>query len=221
VTFRDRRDAGRRLADLVVDLVVDPAMGLAGGPRPIVLGLPRGGMPVAAEIAARLGAPLDAFPVRKIGVPGHEELAMGAVALGGVRVLNDDVIRQVGVSPAELEAATTRQLDALARHARTYRGDRPPPDLAGKVVILVDDGLATGATMRAAVAAVQQQRPAAVIVAVPVAPASAIHELAAVVDKVACLVTPDPFYAVGSWYDDFSATTDEDVRRLLAGGPGA
>jgi putative phosphoribosyl transferase len=223
--FRDRHEAGRRLAALVADLSVladlavadrAAATGASGRPGVVVLGLPRGGVPVAAEVAGRLGATLDVFPVRKVGVPGHEELAMGAVAPGGARVVNDDVVRQAGVSADELEAAFARQLDAVSRQALAYRGDRPPPRLAGQVVIVVDDGLATGATMRAAIEAVRQQQPAVVVVAVPVAPAAAIRELAALVDELVCVSTPESFYAVGSWYGDFSPTTDEEVRRLLA-----
>ena len=145
---------------------------------------------------------------------------MAAVALGGVRVVNNDVVRQGGVTPAELEAAIARQLEAVTEQARTLRGDQPPPPLGGQAVVVVDDGLATGATMRAAVAAVSQQHPAALIVAVPVAPVEVAHELAGLVDTVVCLITPEPFYAVGSWYEDFSATTDDEVRRLLVA-PGA
>jgi len=221
VTFRDRRDAGRRLADLVADRMADRVTGLPGRPGLIVLGLPRGGVPVAAEVAARLGARLDVFPVRKVGVPGHEELAMAAVALGGVRVVNNDVVRQGGVTPAELEAAIARQLEAVTEQARTLRGDQPPPPLGGQAVVVVDDGLATGATMRAAVAAVSQQHPAALIVAVPVAPVDAARELARLVDAMVCVITPEPFFAVGSWYEDFSPTTDDEVRRLLVDQGGA
>jgi predicted phosphoribosyltransferase len=182
----------------------------------VVLGLARGGVPVAAEMARILDVPLDVFVVRKLGVPGHEELAFGALASGGLRVFNDDVVAGL---PAEVVAeVTAREQEELARREASYRGDRPPLDLRGRTVVLVDDGLATGASMRAAVGAVRSQDPASIVVAVPVGAAATCEQLRteALVDAVVCAATPDPFMAVGSWYLDFSATTDDEVRRLLA-----
>jgi predicted phosphoribosyltransferase len=206
--FRDRSHAGRYLATKLRQY--------AGRPGVIVLGLPRGGVPVAYEVARALGAPLDVFLVRKLGVPGREELAMGAIASGGVRVVNEDVVRQLGIPDAVLDEAAAEEQQELDRRAAAYRDGRPAPDLRGKVVILVDDGLATGSTMRAAVAAVRQLGPAWVVVAVPVGAAETCSELRAEADEVVCAVTPEPFFAVGSWYEDFSQTTDEEVRELLA-----
>jgi putative phosphoribosyl transferase len=209
--FRDRRDAGRRLA---------AGLGRYAGRRDVlVLGLPRGGVPVAAEVAAALGAPLDVFVVRKLGVPGREELAMGAIASGGVQVLNDDVVRQLGIPERAIERATAAEQRELERRERAYRGNRPPPDPRGKVVVLVDDGLATGATMRAAVRAVRRLDPGRVVVAVPVGAATTCEEFAGVADEVVCATEPDPFLAVGHWYEDFSQTTDDEVRDLLARAP--
>jgi predicted phosphoribosyltransferase len=205
--FRDRVDAGRVLAEELARY--------ADRPDVLVLALPRGGVPVGFEVARRLRAPLDVFVVRKLGVPGHEELAMGAIASGGVRLLNDGVVAVAGVSDAEIEAATARETRELIRRERLYRGDRPPPDVRGRTVILVDDGLATGATMRAAVAAVRRQGPARLVVAVPTASPDTCEELRAEVDDLVCARTPDPFYAVGVWYEDFSETTDDRVRELL------
>ncbi len=175
-------------------------------------------MPVAAEVARALAAPLDVLVVRKLGVPGHEELAFGAVASGGLRVLNADISR--GLTPEVVEAVTVRERDALAAREASYRGDRPPLDLHRRTVILVDDGLATGASMRAAIGAVRVQAPAAVVVAVPVGAAATCELLrtGAEADAVVCPVTPDPFLAVGAWYDDFSPTTDDEVRHLLSVG---
>jgi putative phosphoribosyl transferase len=190
---------------------------LAHGADPIVLGLPRGGVPVAAEVARALRAPLDAFMVAKIGQPGRVELAVGALASGGVRVLNDRLIAAAGIGADELEALAAQAAEKLADRDRRYRGDRPPPRLDGRAVILVDDGLATGATMRAAVAALRQLRAARVVVAVPVAPASTCAALDELVDELVCLFTPEPFVAVGAWYGDFSPTPDAEVVRLLAG----
>ena len=184
----------------------------------IVLALPRGGVPVAAEVARALGAPLDVFLVRKLGVPGFEELAMGAIAAGGVRVLNDDVVREARVAPEVVDRVAGEQQAVLDQRAIAYRGDRPAPDIAGKVAVLVDDGLATGATMRAAVAALRRLAPAEVVVAVPVGAAPTCERLREEADRVVCLLTPDHFQAVGRWYDDFDQTTDDEVRRLLAGG---
>jgi len=208
IRFHDRRDAGRFLATRL--------SAYANRPDVLVLALPRGGVPVGAEVARALGAPLDVFLVRKLGVPGHEELAMGAVATGGVRVLNEDVVQALGIPHDVIEAVAAREQQELERRARLYRGDGPPPDVHGRTVILVDDGLATGATMQAAIRALRRQQPARIVVAVPTASAETCEELRAEVDEVVCAVTPEPFYAVGLWYDDFSQTTDDDVRELLA-----
>ena len=205
--FHDRAHAGRLLA---TELARD-------GHRPdvIVLALPRGGVPVGYEVARALGAPLDVFVVRKLGVPGHEELGMGAIASGGVRLLNEDVVATARVSPAAIEAVAAREAAEILRRERAYRGDRPPADLHGRTIILVDDGLATGASMRAAVAAVRRQGPSRVVVAVPAAAPDTCALLRAVVDELVCLMTPEPFEAVGLWYEDFSQTDDEEVRHLL------
>jgi predicted phosphoribosyltransferase len=205
--FRDRGDAGRLLAQRLHRYV--------GRPDVIVLALPRGGVPVGFEVARRLGAPLDVFLVRKLGVPGHEELALGAIATGGVRLLNEEIVSMAGISEQQIEAVTAREREELARRERAYRGDRPPLDLHGRTAILVDDGLATGATMRAAAAGVRRQGAAAVVVAVPAAAAETCELLATEADEVVCLTTPEPFYAVGLWYEDFSETTDDEVRELL------
>lgn len=207
VIYRDRADAGRRLAGMLERLRDEP--------RLLVLGLPRGGVPVAAEVARALGAPLDVFLVRKLGFPGQEELAMGAIASGGVRVLNPEVIAQGRVSEQELAAATERESAELARRERAYRDDRPPVDPRGRTVVLVDDGLATGTTMRAALEALRAAGAARIVVAVPVASGDACRALAPLADEVVCAATPEPFYAVGAWYDDFSQTTDDEVRALL------
>ena len=206
--FRDRREAGQVLARQLA--------AYAHRPDVVVLALPRGGVPVGYEVARALGAPLDVFLVRKLGVPGHEELAMGAVATGGVRVLNDRIIRALGIPPSVIDAVADWQGEELARRERLYRGERPPPDVKGQTVILVDDGLATGATMRAALAALRQQGPARVVVAVPTAPPEPCDELRAEADEVVCATTPEPFNSVGLWYEDFSQTSDEEVRELLA-----
>jgi predicted phosphoribosyltransferase len=208
--FRNRTDAGGRLAEQLA--------AYANRPGVLVLALPRGGVPVGFEVARELGAPLDVFLVRKLGVPGYEELAMGAVATGGVRVLNDEIVRGLGISEHEIDAAAARELQELARRERLYRGDRPPPDIAGRTVILVDDGLATGATMRAAIAAVRQRQPARIVVAVPTASPDTCEALKAEADDVVCAMTPEPFLAVGHWYEDFTQTTDDEVRELLARG---
>jgi predicted phosphoribosyltransferase len=215
VRFLDRRDAGRRLAAKLESYADDPSV--------LVLGLPRGGVPVAYEVARALRAPLDVFVVRKLGVPGHRELAMGAIASGGLRVLNLDVIEALGISPAAVEAVATSELRELERRQRAYRGDVSQadlagPDFAGRTVIVVDDGLATGSTMRAAVGALRQSNPASIIVAVPVAAAETARRLRKEADSVVCLSTPADFHAVSSWYDDFSQTSDEEVRRLLEAG---
>jgi putative phosphoribosyl transferase len=205
--FRDRAEAGRRLAEKLVEY--------AGRPDVLVLALPRGGVPVAFEVARALEAPLDVFVVRKLGVPGHEELAMGAVASGGACVLNDDVIGPLSIPDRVIRAVAARELQELERRERLYRGDRPPPDVRGRIVILVDDGLATGSTMRAAVAALRRLGPDLIVVAVPTAAPTTCAEIGLEADGCICCITPDPFYAVGVWYEDFSQTTDEEVRDLL------
>jgi len=205
--FRDRYEAGQQLAARL--------RAYADHPDVLVLALPRGGVPVAYEVARALHAPLDVFLVRKLGVPGHEELAMGAIASGGIRVLNPDTVRILRVPADVLDAAAAREEKELQRRERAYRDDRPPPDVRGRTVILVDDGLATGATMRAAVTALRRLGPARVIVAVPVGAADTCAEFQDVADEAVCARTPDPFYAVGLWYGDFAQTTDEEVRELL------
>jgi predicted phosphoribosyltransferase len=204
--FLDRHDAGRKLAQSLLRLQ---------GENPVVLGLPRGGVPVAYEVALVLHAPLDVFIVRKLGVPGREELAMGAIASGGVRVLNHEVIAAYHIPQAIIEQVTRQEMETLERYERDYRGDLPPPEVRGRTVILIDDGLATGSTMRAAVAAMRHLEPDRLVVAVPVAAASTCEELRDQVDEVVCLMTPEPFFAVGSWYRDFSQTSDAEVRSLL------
>jgi len=206
--FRDRADAGRHLLSRLG--------AYQGRPDVVVLGLPRGGIPVGYEVARGLGAPLDVFVVRKLGVPGQEELAMGAIATGGVRVVNRDVVDALHIAPDVLDRAAAQELRELERRQRSYRGDRPEPQVEGRTVILVDDGLATGSTMRAAVQALRQQRPARIVVAVPVAAFATCEELRREVDDVVCFATPEPFMAVGRFYDDFSQTTDEEVHDLLA-----
>jgi len=206
--YRDRTEAGRRLAAQLTDY--------ANRPDVLVLALPRGGVPVAYEVAKALRAPLDIFLVRKLGVPGHEELAMGAIATGGVRVLNEDVMRYISISDAAIDAVAAKEQRELERREQLYRGDRPAPDVKGQTVILVDDGLATGSTMRAAAAALRQQKPARIVVAVPVSAVQTCDEYRMGVDEIVCAVTPEPFHAVGMWYEDFSQTTDEEVRELLA-----
>jgi putative phosphoribosyl transferase len=205
--FEDRADAGRKLAREL--------SAYAEREDVIVLGLPRGGVPVAFEVASALHAPMDVFLVRKLGVPGREELAMGAIASGDVRVLNRDVVRGLGISSQAIARVAGREREELQRRERAYRGDRPSPDVSDRIAILVDDGLATGASMRAAVAALRVQQPARIVVAVPVAPAETCKELRAEVDELVCGATPRPFMGVGAWYRDFSQTTDDEVKDLL------
>lgn len=205
--FRDRTEAGRLLAERL--------SGYAGRDDVLVLGLPRGGVPVASEVARALEAPLDVFVVRKLRTPGYEELALGAVAGGGVRVLNEDVVDALGIEEQDIERIARREVAEVERREREYRGARPPQDLEAKVVILVDDGLATGASMRAAALAARELGPQRVVVAVPVAADRTCRRLAALVDEVVCLFTPEPFYAVGIWYERFEQTTDAEVRELL------
>jgi erythromycin esterase-like protein/adenine/guanine phosphoribosyltransferase-like PRPP-binding protein len=206
--FRDRREAGRQLAAKLA--------GYASRSDVVVLALPRGGVPVAYEVAQALHAPLDVFVVRKLGIPGHEEFAMGAVASGGVRVLNERLIEQLRIPKYIVDMVTAEETEELKRHDLLYRGGRPPPEVRGKTVILVDDGLATGATMLAAVQALRQLHPARIVVAVPTASSETCEALRREVDEVICAVTPEPFHAVGFWYEDFSQTTDDEVRELLA-----
>ncbi len=206
--FRDRFQAGHALGEALDRL--------AGRPDLLVLALPRGGVPVGYEVARALDAPLDVFLVRKLGVPGHEELAMGAIASGEVRVVNDDVVAMLGIPEADLESVAERERLELRRREAVYRDDRPAPEVRGRSIILVDDGLATGSTMRAAARAVRAVGPATVTVAVPVAAAEICQALRREVDRVVCLATPEPFQAVGLWYADFSETSDAEVRELLA-----
>jgi predicted phosphoribosyltransferase len=205
--FRDRIEAGRVLAGLLRRYARDPNV--------IVLALPRGGVPVAFEVARELDAPLDVFLVRKLGMPGHEEYAIGAIASGGVRVINEEAVQAFRITDIELSAVTAEEAAELERRERRYRGDRPPPRIAGRTVILVDDGLATGYSMRAAVAALRQQGPARIVIAVPVAAPETCRELGAEVDDIVCAITPEPFQAVGLWYVDFEQTSDEEVHDLL------
>jgi predicted phosphoribosyltransferase len=206
--FSDRREAGRELARLL--LSARPSDDV------LVLALPRGGVPVAFEIALALGAPLDVFLVRKLGTPGHPELAMGAIASGGVRVLNDEVVQALAIPPHLIDAVAEREQSELERRESAYRQGRPLPSLRNRTVVLVDDGLATGSTMKAAVQAVKQQKPARVIVAVPVGAPETCRALRALADEVICARTPAHFSAVGEWYRDFAQTTDDEVTALLS-----
>jgi predicted phosphoribosyltransferase len=209
--FRDRRDAGLTLARHLRARVADDR----GTDRIVVLALPRGGVPVAYEVAVALDAPLDVFVVRKLGVPGHEELAMGAIASGGVIVLNEEVVQGLRIRAEVIDDVARREEHEVARREHAYREGRPPVDVAGVTVIVVDDGLATGSSMRAALAALRTLHPARIVVAVPAAPESTCRELRAEADDVVCATTPSPFYAVGQAYRDFTQTTDEEVRALL------
>jgi predicted phosphoribosyltransferase len=208
--FRDRHDAGRRLADALARRAPLHA--------PVILALPRGGVPVGWEVARALGAPLDVMVVRKLGVPGHEELAMGAIASGGIRVVSDEVVQALAIPARVLADTAATEEDELLRRERAFRGDRPATRLAGCTVVLVDDGLATGSTMLAAVAAARAASAARVVVAVPVAPGETCSMLSEHADEVLCLSTPARFRAVGDWYDDFSQVDDDEVRRLLGMG---
>lgn len=205
--FRNRTEAGQLLARTLERYRDQPNV--------LVLALPRGGVPVASEVATALNAPLDVFIVRKLGVPGHEELAMGAIASGGVRALNRSVIQQLKIPQSAIDAVAIREGEELRRRERLYRGDRPSPNISGQTIILIDDGLATGSTMKAAVAALRRQDPAKIVVAVPIAPAETCDELQQEADEVICAVTPEPFYAVGQWYEDFEQTTDAEVTKLI------
>jgi predicted phosphoribosyltransferase len=206
--FTDRHAAGRELAEHLA--------AYRGRPDVLVLALPRGGVPVAHEVARALGVPMDVFVVRKLGVPGQEEYAMGAIASGGVRVLNDDAVRALAIPESVIDAVARREAKELERREREYRGEREAPDVRGRTVILVDDGLATGATMLAAVKALRLQDPAKIIVAVPAGSRQTCRQLRSEADEVVCAIEPEPFTAVGVWYADFSQTSDDEVRRLLA-----
>ena len=206
--LQDRREGGILLAGRLAAYAHDP--------NAIVLALPRGGVPVGYEIARALGIALDVFVVRKLGVPGHEELAMGALASGGTHLLNEGVIAGLNVSREEIDAAIERERREVERRERLFRGERPRPELAGKTLVLVDDGLATGATMRAAIAALRESSPARIIVAVPVSSVSVCRDVRKQADELVCLQTPEPFYSVGTWYRNFDQTSDDEVRRLLS-----
>jgi predicted phosphoribosyltransferase len=205
--FKDRYEAGRLLAAKLNHL--------AGRDDVTVLALPRGGVPVGFEVARLLDVPMDIFIVRKLGVPGYEELAMGAIAPGEILVINEDIVRYLGISRSVLDFVASEERKELERRDRLYRGNRPPPSVADRTIVLVDDGLATGSTMRAAISAVRQQKPARVVVAVPVTPPATQLELEHKTDEVISLLQPEPFDGVGRWYQDFSQTTDDEVRRLL------
>jgi putative phosphoribosyl transferase len=205
--YKDRSQAGRELADALQPY--------ANRPEVLILALPRGGVPVAYEVAKALKTPLDLMLVRKLGLPGHEELAMGAIATGGIRVLNAEVIEGLGISEAEIERIAAAELQELRRREKAYRGERPIAEVQDHCVILIDDGLATGATMQAAIAALQQQKPAEIVVAIPVAPPDTVASLRKQADAVICPAMPKPFLGVGRWYEDFTQITDVEVRDLL------
>jgi len=205
--FLNRSEAGQVLARALEQF--------KNAPDALVLALPRGGVPVAYEVARTLNLPLDVFVVRKLGVPGHEELAMGAIASGGVRALNDSVIRDLDIPESTIDRVAVREEEELRRREHAYRGEKPAPRIAGRTVILVDDGLATGSTMKAAVAALRQQRPKAIVVAVPLAPLETCEDLKSKADEVICALTPEPFYSVGLWYENFEQTTDKEVTDLI------
>lgn len=205
--YEDRADSGRQLAQALI--------AYHGRSDVVILGLPRGGIPVAFEVAKELNAPLDVFIVRKLGVPGHQELAMGAIASGGVRVLNKEVVRELGLSEKDIEKVAERERQELKHREITYRGQRPGVNLQGKIAVLIDDGIATGASMRAAVKGLRQHDPAKIIVAVPTAPAETCQAFENLADEVVCLETPRPFGGVGAWFKSFSQTTNDEVRNLL------
>lgn len=205
--YRDRTDAGQQLAGRLLKYTDRPDL--------IVLALPRGGVPVGFEVAVALRSPLDVFIVRKLGLPDHAEVGMGAIATGGVRILDERVVRAYGVTEAEIAEVTEIEQRELERRERRYRGDREPPDVGGRCVILVDDGLATGSTMLAAVTALRKEQAGRIVVAVPIAPPETCDAFRDVVDDIVCVMTPEPFYAVGLWYEDFTQTTDDEVHELL------
>ncbi|HYL45888.1 MAG TPA: phosphoribosyltransferase [Candidatus Limnocylindrales bacterium] len=207
MTFRDRKEAGTKLAEKLVQYAKNPIV--------LVLGLARGGVAVAAEVARILDVPLDVFVVRKLGFPGHEELAIGAIASGGATVLDTEIIQGYGIPDEEVDAIQESERRELERREHAYRDDEPPADVIGRIVILVDDGIATGSSMRAAIAALRPRHPAKIVVAIPVAPASTVHHIEREVDEVVCLSKPKDFLAVGEWYEDFQPVSDRDVRRLL------
>ena len=209
--FRNRIEAGQMLAKHLT--------AYANRTDVLVLGLPRGGVPVAFEVAKALNLPLDICLVRKLGVPAHEELAMGAIASGGVRVLNSEVVDSLGIDRRTIDEVAAQELQELQRRDRAYRGDRPHAQVKNRTVILIDDGIATSSTIRAAIAVLRSQQAQQIVVAVPVAPATTCEQLRAEVDEVICLTTPEPMYAIGLWYEDFSQTSDEEVRDLLAKRP--
>lgn len=205
--FKNRIEAGRLLAGALKPY--------AGRPDVLILALPRGGVPVAFEVAQALSLPLDLMIVRKLGMPGQEELAMGAVATGGIKVLNQALIKNLNISEIVLDSVVDKERKELERRERVYRGELPAPEINNRRIILIDDGLATGATMRAAVSALQQQKPASIIVAIPVAPPDTVEKLRKEADEVICLAAPEAFFAIGTWYEDFSQTSDEEVGDLL------
>jgi putative phosphoribosyl transferase len=206
--YQDRTEAGRLLAERLAKYKNRPDV--------VILALPRGGVPVGFEVSQALNAPLDVFVVRKLGVPGQEELAMGAIASGGVRVLNEDIVQMLRIPDEMIEATVAKETEELERRERLYRGDRPGLDARGRVAILIDDGLATGSTMRAAAMALRRHLPSRIVVAAPVAAGSTCDELSNEVDEVICAETPEPFYAISIWYRDFTQTTDDQVRELLS-----
>ena len=205
--FKDRRDAGRKLAQKL--------SAYANRSDVIALALPRGGVPVAYEVALALNAPLDIFTVRKLGLPGHEELAMGAIASGGARVINQDVVRTFSIPQGVVEAVAKQELKELERRERAFRGDREMREIHDRTAILIDDGLATGASMQAALMGLRARDPARIVVAVPTAPLETCEAFQQLVDEMICATTPEPFYGVGQWYEDFSQVTDEQVQTLL------
>jgi putative phosphoribosyl transferase len=205
--FRDRRDAGRKLAQELLHY--------ANRSDVTILALPRGGIPVALEVALALNAPLDILIVRKLGLPGQEELAIGAIASGGIRILNDDIIRILNIPEEVINIVVHQELQELKRREQSYRGERPAPEIRDRTIVLVDDGLATGASMRAAVAGLRVRHPARIVVAVPTAAREVCDALSHEVDEVVCVMTPEPFFGVGRWYEDFRQISDEDVRILL------
>lgn len=205
--FRDRRDAGKKLAQKLIDY--------ASREDVIILALPRGGVPVAYEVSVALHVPLDIFIVRKLGWPGHEEMAIGAIASGGVKVLNEDIVRYLNIPDDLITAVAQRELRELERRERVYRGNRPALEVKDRTVMIIDDGLATGASMRAALLGVRGHSPAAIVVAVPTSALETCEALEAEVDRIICASTPEPFYGVSRWYEDFSQITDEEVRILL------
>lgn len=207
IVFKDRFEAGRHLASRLKNY--------ADKPEVRVLALPRGGVPVAYEVARALNAPLDVFVVRKLGVPGEEELAMGAIASGGIRVLNPEIIHRLRIPQSIIEKVIGNEMDELSRREKEYRGDRPPPDVTGNTIIIIDDGLATGATMRAALLALRSQEPGRLVMAVPAGAQDTCEELRHEADEVVCLATPEPFLSVGQWYVDFPQMSDQEVRGLL------